>query len=150
MTRSAKKGTVGMQVPAGSFSFFFRKELQMTAISAVRPQTRTAGLAVLRFLLGMTLSAASGVLLLLAFPPYGIWPLAWVALVPALFAQYRLFPQRSASLAFSLVLMFWLGPYMARQFGNAYGPIFTYLGVLVALAGLFIFIERRFHELTGF
>ena len=122
----------------------------MTAISAVRPQTRTAGLAVLRFLLGMTLSAASGILLLLAFPPYGIWPLAWVALVPALFAQYRLLPRRLSSLAGTLYLLFWLGPYMARQFGDVFGPIFTFLGVFVALGGLFIFIERRFHELTGF
>src|SRR5512136_1993078 len=146
MTRSAKKGTVGMQVPAGSFSFFFRKELQMTAISAVRPQTRTAGLAVLRFLLGMTLSAGSGVLLLLSFPPYGWWPLAWVALVPALFAQYRLIPQRWSSLATAMYGLFWLGPYLARLFGTEFGPFFTYLGVWIAILQFFISAERKFNE----
>ena len=122
----------------------------MTAISTVRPQAKTVGLAALRFMLGIGLSALSGILLLLAFPPYGIWPLVWVALIPALFAQYRLLPRRLSSLAGSLYLLFWLGPYMARQFGDAFGPIFTFLGVFVAFGGLFIFIERRFHELTGF
>ena len=47
----------------------------------------------IRFLLGILLSALSGVMLLLAFPPYGIWWLAWFAFVPGIFAQYRLFPQ---------------------------------------------------------
>ena len=37
-------------------------------------------------------------MLLLAFPPYGPWPLAWFALVPALLAQFRLLSTRWSSL----------------------------------------------------
>jgi apolipoprotein N-acyltransferase len=85
-------------------------------------------------------------MMLLAFPPYGVWPLAWVALIPAVFAQYRLFPQRFSSLAFSLFVLFWLGPFM----GSAFGPRMAYLGAPIAFATLFINIERKFHELSGF
>jgi len=122
----------------------------MTAISTVQPQVKISSQMVLRFAIGVALSALSGVMLLLAFPPYGIWPLAWVALIPALFAQYRLLPQRLSSLASSLYILFWLGPFFARYFENLFGPFFTYLGVLIALLGLFLSIERKFHELTGF
>ncbi len=118
----------------------------MAAISNVHPQARSSSQTALGFVLGIILSAFSGVLLLLAFPPYGIWPLAWVAFIPALFAQYRLFPQRFSSLAFSLVLLFWLGPYM----GSAFGPGMAYLGVPIAFGTLFINVERKYHELTGF
>ncbi|NTW11902.1 MAG: hypothetical protein HGA30_01165, partial [Anaerolineales bacterium] len=96
--------------------------------------------------MGILLSALSGVMMLLAFPPYGVWPLAWVALIPAVFSQYRLFPQRFSSLAFSLFVLFWLGPFL----GSAFGPRMAYLGVPIAFATLFINIERKFHELSGF
>ena len=45
-----------------------------------------------RLVLGVFLSALGGVMLLLSFPPYGLWPLAWIGFVPFLFAQYRLMP----------------------------------------------------------
>jgi apolipoprotein N-acyltransferase len=122
----------------------------MAVISNVQPTVRTARQAVLHFSLGVVLSALSGVLLLLSFPRYGLWPLAWVALLPALFAQYRLLPQRFSSLAGSMYTLFWLGPWLARNFGNEAGPFFPYLGILIAIACLFINIERKFHELTGF
>lgn len=41
---------------------------------------------------GIALSAISGVMLLLSLPPYGLWPLAWIAFVPYVFAQYHLMP----------------------------------------------------------
>jgi len=104
----------------------------------------------MRFVLGLALSACSGVLLLLSFPPYGLWPLAWVALVPALFAQYRLIPQRWSSLAVAMYGLFWLGPYLARLFGTEFGPFFTYLGVLIAILNFFISTERKFHEATKY
>ncbi len=69
-----------------------------------------------RFALGLIFSALSGILLLLSFPPYGLWPLAWIALVPALFAQYRLLPQRWSQLATALYALFWLGPFLAQAF----------------------------------
>ena len=108
----------------------------MTTISDIRShdsvlaQTTTG-----RFVLGVILAAFSGVMLLLAFPPYGLWWLAWFAFVPAIFAQYRLFPRRWSSLAPAIYLLVWLGPFMARLFGTEFGPFFTYLGVLIAILG---------------
>ncbi len=103
-----------------------------------------------RFILGLALSALSGGMLLLSFPPYGIWWLAWIGFVPSIFAQYRLFPPKWAHLGPATYALVWLGPYMMRLFGTEFGPFFTYLGVLIAV---FIFLtnrERAFIERTGF
>jgi apolipoprotein N-acyltransferase len=101
-------------------------------------------------MLGILLSALSGGMLLLAFPPYGLWWLAWVAFIPGIFAQYRLFPVKYASLAPALYLLVWLGPYLARLFGSEFGPFFTYLGVLVAVIAYFTYRERAFIERTRY
>ena len=123
----------------------------MTTLSEINPHanvfTQTGAL---RFALGMALSALSGIMLLLAFPPYGVWPLAWVALVPYLFAQYRLIPLRWSSLAAATANLLWLGPFMARLFGANMGPFFQYLGVWLAILSFFLSRERKFHELTQF
>jgi apolipoprotein N-acyltransferase len=103
-----------------------------------------------RFVLGLIFSALSGILLLLSFPPYGLWPLAWVALVPALFAQYRLLPQRWSQLATALYALFWLGPFLARLFENEAGPFFKFLGIFIAILQLFLATERKFHESTHY
>jgi apolipoprotein N-acyltransferase len=104
----------------------------------------------LRMGLGVILSALSGVMLLLAFPPYGVWPLVWIAFAPYLFAQHRLLPLKWASLAPAIALLTWLGPFMARLFGTEFGPIFTYLGVLIAILAYFTNRERKFLEMTRY
>ncbi|MCI0519155.1 MAG: hypothetical protein L0Z70_02735 [Chloroflexi bacterium] len=103
-----------------------------------------------RFMLGVLLSALSGVMLLLAFPPYGIWWLAWFAFVPGIFAQYRLLPVKYSSLAPAIYLLVWLGPYLARLFGTEFGPFFTYLGVLVGVIAYLTYHERAFIERTRY
>jgi apolipoprotein N-acyltransferase len=103
-----------------------------------------------RMILGIILSALSGVMLLLSFPPYGIWWLAWFAFVPGIFAQYRMFPLKYANLAPTTYILIWLGPYMARLFGTDFGPFFTYLGVLIAILIYFLNQERAFIERTGY
>lgn len=123
----------------------------MTTVSEIKSRQKVAvqtnaG----RFALGLVLSSLSGVMLLLAFPPYGIWWLAWIAFVPGIFAQYRLFPRKYASLASGIYLLVWLGPYMARLFGTEFGPFFTYLGVLIAIFSYFMNTERAFIERTGY
>lgn len=100
--------------------------------------------------IGVALSALSGVMLLLSFPPYGVWPLAWVAFAPYLFAQYRLLPRKWSSLAPTIALLLWLGPFLARLFGTEFGPFFTYLGVLIAILIYFANRERPFIERTGY
>ena len=104
----------------------------------------------IRIGIGVALSALSGVMLLLSFPPYGIWPLAWFALVPGVFAQHRLLPAKWASLAPALYSGIWLGPFLARLFGSEFGPVFQYLGVLIGILNFFLAKERKFHELTGY
>ena len=104
----------------------------------------------LRMTLGVALSALSGGMLLLSFPPYGLWPLVWVAFVPYLFAQYRLLPRKWSSLAPSIALLIYLGPFMARLFGTQFGPVFTFLGVLIAIITYFANTERAFIESTGY
>ena len=99
-----------------------------------------------RFGLGIILSVLSGIFLLLSFPPYGIWPLVWIALIPARIAQHRLFPLKWSSLGESITILVWLGPFLGRLFGTEFGPFFTYLGVLIAILVFFIASERKFHE----
>lgn len=107
----------------------------------------------LRFLptlAALAFSALSGVMLLLSFPPYGIWPLAWIALVPSLLAQHRLLPLRWSSLAPSIATLFWLGPFLARMFGMDNGPFFAGLGVLISILVFLTSKERAFMERTGY
>ena len=123
----------------------------MSTISDVKIQEKVAvkGM-VARFMLGVILSALSGVMLLLSFPPYGFWPLAWIGFVPYLFAQYRLLPLKWSSLVPALSALFWLGPFLARLFGPEFGPFFQYLGVWIAILIFFVQKERKFIELTGY
>jgi apolipoprotein N-acyltransferase len=104
----------------------------------------------LRFALGIVLSVFSGAMLLMSFPPYGVWPLTWIAFAPYLFAQYRLFPRKWSSLGPALALLVWLGPFMARLFGTQFGPVFTFLGVFIALLTYFGNKERGFIEQSGY
>ena len=123
----------------------------MTSISLTQKKDSVAASASgVRFALGIALSALSGVLLLLAFPPYGVWPLAWFALVPGLLAQYRLLPAKWASLASAIYAAVWLGPFLARLFGPEFGPFFQYLGIWIAILNFFVSKDRKFHELTKY
>jgi apolipoprotein N-acyltransferase len=104
----------------------------------------------IRFFLGVVFAALSGGMLLLSFPPYGIWWLAWFAFVPGIFAQYRLLPLKWSSLAPSIFITLWLGPWMYRLFGTEYSPFFSYLGVLIGIIVFFGHKERKFHEATKY
>jgi apolipoprotein N-acyltransferase len=126
-------------------------EEPMTTISLTQKKDNVVTQATaVRFVLGVALSAISGVLLLLAFPPYGLWPLAWFALVPALLAQYRLLPAKWTSLSAAIYAALWLGPFLARLFGPEFGPFFQYLGFWIAILEFFVAKDRKFHELTHY
>ncbi len=123
----------------------------MTTVSHAAPH---AGLraesTTVRFALGAAFSALSGVLLLLSFPPFGLWPLAWVGFVPYILAQYRLLPNKWSSLAVALANLFWLGPFLARLFGTQLGFFFTGLGIWIAILNLLTSKDRHFQELTHY
>ncbi len=123
----------------------------MATAAEIKPYPKTADRTMtLRFTLGILLSAASGLLLLFSFPPYGLWPFAWFALVPGILAQYRLLPVKWSSLAATIYTAIWLGPFLARLFGPGFGPFFQYLGIWIAILNFFASRDRRFHELTHF
>jgi len=117
------------------------------------PQTKPQTIAhtdLSRLVLGVFLSALSGVMLLMSFPPFGLWFLAWVGFVPFLFAQYRLMPFKWSSLAVALANLLWLGPFLAGLFGTEIGFFFTYLGVWIAILNLLTSKDRNFQELTQY
>lgn len=122
----------------------------MTTITVKTLDKTAAQATTVRFVMGIALSALSGAMLLLAFPPYGLWPLMWVACVPYRYAQHRLLPLKWSSLAEATALLVWLGPFMARMFGMENGPFFYFLGVFIAILIFFLSRDRKFHETTGY
>jgi len=103
-----------------------------------------------RTAIGVALAAASAVLLTLAFPPYGLWPLVWVAFIPMLVAQFRVMPRKISSLASAIAIGGWLGGYLTPIFaGN--GIYMAWLPLLIA--GISYLADsgvRAFHERTGY
>ncbi len=123
----------------------------MAVIDAVRPRPSAAGRALtVRLALGILLSALSGALLLLSFPPYGLWPLVWIGFVPYVFAQYRLMPLKWSSGAVALANLVWLGPFLYALFGTQAGFFFTWLGVWIAVLNLLVSKERNFQQITQY
>ena len=108
--------------------------------------------AVVRAVAGLLLGLLSGVLATLSLEPYHLWPLAFVAFVPAVIAQHRVMPRRLAPFALGAAVggLFqgYLGP------GLYEGGVAWYLeiyGVWIALivAGL-AWRSRTFHERTNY
>ncbi len=104
----------------------------------------------LRLLLGLGLASLSGGLLVLAYPPYNLWLLAWVALLPMLLAQFWLMPARLSSLASATTMGLWGLGYFGPVFGGSglymeWLPLAIFLIALLGDMGL-----RAFHERTGY
>jgi apolipoprotein N-acyltransferase len=76
-----------------------------------------------RIILGLLMSALGGVFFVLAFPPYEIWPLAFIGFVPVLVAQHRVMPPKISSLATGVGIAIWLQGYI----GAVFAPIGTYM-----------------------
>ena len=97
-------------------------------------------------LVGMVLSLLSALLLTAAFPPYELWPLVFVALVPMLVAQYRLFPRAWSGLAYALGIG---GFFLFFMSLGGLIPFLVWLPAPVAvIAGFVGWRERIFHERT--
>ena len=107
----------------------------------------------IRTAIGIALAALSAVLLALSMPPYGLWPLALVGLVPAIVAQHRVVPRQLSSLAAAIAIGGLVGLYIMKallQLGNA--P--WYMRLLPLLFGGIVFLTdlgtRAFHERTAY
>ena len=102
-----------------------------------------------RILVGLALSILSGLMLTAAFAPYDLWPLAFIAFVPMILAQFKIMPSKLSSLASAFMIATWLFIY--------FGPSFFVGGIMLALPAigfaLNYFTEktlRNFHENTRY
>jgi apolipoprotein N-acyltransferase len=105
---------------------------------------------VIRIIAGLALAALGGGAFVLAFPPYGIWPLALVGWVPVLIAQYRIMPPKWSSLASAMGVYVWLQGYL----GPVFAPVGTFMVWLPFVAALLSLLTdgglRAFHEKTDY
>lgn len=101
--------------------------------------------------IALALSAISGGLMFLSYPPVNVWPLIWVAIIPYLVAQYRFMPRRWAALAPTITTTLFLWPYLARIFGIPGAPfLIKNMGLLFGLVTFVTSSERKFNELTKY
>ncbi len=103
-----------------------------------------------RIFLGLVLSIIGGLALVLAFPPYEIWPLALMGYIPVLVAQYRILPPKFTSLAPALGLAVWLQGYL----GPVFAPVGTFMVWLPLIVGVISLLtdrgQAKFHSKTGY
>lgn len=105
-----------------------------------------------RVAVGVALGLLTAGMLVLAFPPYNVWPLAFFCLVPMLVAQYRVLPLRWTMLAPIAGTDLWVLYFVTLLFGLRAQTFFIQLvPVLVALLDFFtVKGTRRFHERTRY
>ncbi|MBL8531988.1 MAG: apolipoprotein N-acyltransferase [Hyphomonadaceae bacterium] len=107
---------------------------------------------IVRTLAGLVLAASSGALATLAFPPFDLWPLIFVAFVPMAVAQHRVMPRALAPLAPGAgIAVYYAGQLSA---GLADGDVVWYIQLWPLYVGLFVaalcWPGRHFHERTGY
>jgi apolipoprotein N-acyltransferase len=105
---------------------------------------------IIRTLIAVLLSALSGLMLFLAFPPYNLWLLMWVAFIPMIVAQYRIIPRKISALVPAITVGGWLGGYLYPIFAGS-GIYMEWLPIIIF--GINLLTEggtRPFHERTGY
>lgn len=83
----------------------------------------------LRCIAGSLLSAAAGLLVVLSYPPFELWPLVFIGWIPMIFAAYRVFPERWSSLASGIGIFAWLQGYLGPVFSDS-GLFMVYLPLI--------------------
>ena len=105
-----------------------------------------------RISIGLALGVLSAVLLILAFQPYSLWPLAFIAYIPMGLGAQRVLPRKWSGLAPAIGIGGWLAVFMISLFGTGESAwLFLGIALLVALiAFLSVPTARKFHERTGY
>ncbi len=102
-----------------------------------------------RLVAGLFLALLGAVMFTIAFPPYGLWPLAFFWVVPIMIALHRVMPARLAGLALGLGVGGFFFGYFRGMFEGfifmEFLPLF--IGIVAALIGM---RERPFHARTGY
>ena len=94
-----------------------------------------------RITIGVAMGALGAVMLILAFPPYNVWPLIFLAFVPILLADYRVLPQRWAGLANAIGTGVWLYVYLTMIFGLNTST--WYMQAIALLVAVMLFATGR-------
>ena len=104
----------------------------------------------LRLVIGVLLSALSGVAFMLAFPPYEIWFLVFIGWIPLQIAQFRIIPKRVSSIASATALFVWLQGYIGPIFAS-FKTFMIWLPLVVGLLSLLMDAKlRKFHHNTRY
>lgn len=105
----------------------------------------------LRTAAGLGLAATGAAALTLAFPPYGVWPLVFVGLVPVIVAQHRVMPGALSGLAYGAGIGGFFWGYFAGMFTGTRAPFMEAIPLIAAaIATLTAWRDRAFHERTGY
>lgn len=124
----------------------------MTTAVAYRAESAAHVSVTARVATGAGLSLVTTGMLILAFPPFNIWPLGFICLVPMLLAQYRVMPNKWTALAKILGIDLWVLWFVTLLFGL--NPQTWFLQMIpVAVAALDLATgkaTRRFHEQTNY
>ncbi len=105
-----------------------------------------------RIVMGLALAIVSAVMLILAFPPYNVWPLIFVAYVPFVLADHRVLPLRLAGLGNAVGIGLWLWVYLSMIFGSMTETWITQAIIVLVVVMSFTAGrgQRVFHERTGY
>jgi apolipoprotein N-acyltransferase len=124
----------------------------MTAVTRTQAMSSVQTNEGVRILVGIVLSAMTTGMLILAFPPANVWPLAFVCLVPMLVAQYRILPLKWSWIARVIGVDVWVFWLVTILFGIKAETWFIQL-IPVAVAVMdwaTVRGNRRFHESTHY
>src|SRR5512133_3359591 len=138
-------------VKASKFANGLWKESRMTSVAVqTKPAAHVTGLS--RMGIGIGMGVLSGVLLIFAFQPYSVWPLAFIVLVPMLVAGYRIVPRKWAGVPTGLGDFVWLIVCLTAIFG--FNMQLWFFPAIAFLIGLISLIAepgwRLFHERTHY
>jgi apolipoprotein N-acyltransferase len=109
---------------------------------------RTGALVITAILCGVL----SGLILVWSLPPFGIWPLVFIGLIPMIIAQYRLVPRNWSWIPVSVMAFTYI--YFAYSFHQstlatgAWG--WSAPAIVAVVIGPFAVLDRRISEHTGF